>query len=443
MMLIKNFDDLLSHSSADLLNARRDALSILEEVLNEMDAYRITKFSVKKDEGMLSVRGKKIDLSCFKNIYVVGFGKASVGMALAIEEILPVKEGAVISTSHTHPDGRKPSIIKVFKGSHPLPSEDNIKATEELLRIVNKAGKNDFLIVLISGGGSSLLCKPRVSLTSMREITEKLIKAGCTIEELNTVRKHLSYVKGGQLAKMSRAEVLSLIISDVMGNPVEFIASGPTAKDSTTYMDAKNVLARYGLWGEIEEVDEVISMGIKGKIEETPEEVSNATNIIIADNVMACEKARNAARRIGWYSEVVSTSISGEARNAGRDIARYAKISPRMKAAFIFGGETTVNVKGEGMGGRNQELVMGAIREIEDERIVIVSCGTDGIDGNSDAAGAIGDGTSMKRAKKIGIDTDEYLKNNDSYHFFEKLRDLIITGETGTNVMDIQVVIKY
>jgi len=443
MMLIKNFDDLLSHSPPEVIDARRDALSILQEVLEEMDAYKITKFSVKKDGNMLSVRGKKIDLSRFKNVYVVGFGKAGVGMALAIEEILHVKEGAVISTSHTHQDGRKPSVIKVFKGSHPLPSEDNIKATEELLRIVNKAGRNDLLIVLISGGGSSLLCKPCISLKSMKEVTDRLIKAGCTIEELNTVRKHLSYVKGGQLARMSRAEVLSLIISDVMGNPVGFIASGPTAPDSTTYMDAKNVLMKYGLWEKMEEVNEAISRGIKGEIEETPEKIDNAMNMIIADNTMACERAREAARRRRYYSEVVSTSISGEAKNAGRDIASYAKISPRMKAAFIFGGETTVNVKGKGIGGRNQELVMGAIRKIEDERIVIVSCGTDGIDGNSDAAGAIGDGTSMKRAKRIGIDADEYLRNNDSYHFFKKLGDLIMTGDTGTNVMDIQVVVKY
>ena len=442
-MLIKNFDDLLSHSSAELLNARRDALSILEEALKEMDAYKITKFSMKKDGTRLLIKGKEIDISAFEEIYVVGFGKASIGMALAIEEILPVKEGAVISTSCSHPDGRKPSTIKVFKGSHPLPSEDNIKATEELLRIVNKAGKNDLLIVLISGGGSSLLCKPRISLESMREVTDRLIKAGCTIDELNTVRKHLSYVKGGQLAKMSRAEILSLIISDVMGNPVEFIASGPTAPDSTTYMDAKNVLMKYGLWGKIEEVDEIINKGVKGKIEETPEEINNSTNIIIADNVMACEKAKEIAHRKGYYSEVVSTSICGEAREIGRDIASYAKLSPRMKAAFIFGGETTVNVKGKGKGGRNQELVLGAIREIEGERIVIVSCGTDGIDGNSDAAGAIGDGTSMERTKKMGMDADEYLMNNDSYNFFKKLGDLIITGETGTNVMDIQVVVKY
>jgi len=442
MMLIKNFDELLSHSPEKTADARKGALSIIEKVLEEMDACRVTELSMKKEGDVLAIKGKKIDMSRFERIYVVGFGKASTGMAIAVEKILDVDEGAVISTSSTHSDGRKPSKIRVFRGSHPLPSEENIRATDELIKIVRNAGENDIVIVLISGGGSSLLCKPRVSLESMREVTDRLIKSGCSIEELNTVRKHLSYVKGGQLAKMSRAFMLSLIISDVMGNPLQFIASGPTSSDSTTYKDAMAVLKKYGIWGEMGEVDGVISRGMRGEIEETPRKV-NALNMIIADNAMACRKAADVARMMGYRSKVVSTSVCGEARYAGRDIARYAKISPREKAVFVFGGETTVKVKGKGKGGRNQELVLGAIREIEGEQIVILSCGTDGIDGNSDAAGAIGDGESMKRASMIGIDAESYLKNNDSYNFFKKLDDLIITGETGTNVMDVQVVVKY
>jgi len=172
MMLIKNFDELLSHSPEKTADARKGALSIIEKVLEEMDACRVTELSMKKEGNILSIKGKKIDMSRFERIYVVGFGKASTGMAIAVEKILDVDEGAVISTSSTHSDGRKPSKIRVFRGSHPLPSEENIRATDELIKIVRNAGENDIVIVLISGGGSSLLCKPRVSLESMREVTD-------------------------------------------------------------------------------------------------------------------------------------------------------------------------------------------------------------------------------------------------------------------------------
>jgi len=443
---VKNLDSLLSSFSGELRSARRDALGILAEAVEGSDAYSVTSSAVSVDDGILSVRDKKFRLRDFGSIYAVGFGKASIGMARAIEEILPVKKGVVIAPgggAEADDTSPEPKTIKVFRGSHPLPSESNIRATDELLKVVEGAGDNDIVIVLISGGGSSLLCKPRISLKDMTEVTDRLMRAGCTIEELNTVRKHLSHVKGGRLAMGSRAFMLSLIISDVMENPVEFIASGPTSPDTTTYGDAARVLEKYGMRDSIGEVKDVIERGIRGEIEETPRELDNVANIIIADNETACRAAEEAASGKGYYSKIVSTSVSGEARDAGRDIARYAKIFPRDKAVLIFGGETTVTVTGGGRGGRNQELVLGAIEEIEDERIIIVSCGTDGIDGNSDAAGAVGDGTSMKRAEKAGIDAGEYLKNNDSYNFFKKLGDLIITGRTGTNVMDIQIAVRY
>lgn len=437
-MLIKNSDEILSHALAGSLNARRDALKIFEETMKAIDAYTVTKSSLAKDDNILSVKGERINLSHFRDIYVIGFGKASTGMARAVEEILPIKKGIVISNKE-----ESLSTIKILSGSHPLPTEKNIEATEEMLKIVEGAGKHDLIIVLISGGGSSFLCKPKVSLKSLREVTDRLLKAGCTINELNTVRKHISYVKGGQLVRMSKATMLSLIISDVMGSPIEFIASGPTAPDSTTYMDAKNILEKYGMWDSIEEVKSVINSGIEGKIDDTPKKVDNARNIIIASNETACDGAREVASRKGYHSKVVSTSLSGEARYAGIDIAKYAKLFPRRRTALIFGGETTVTVSGKGVGGRNQELVLGAIKEIENECIVILSCGTDGIDGNSDAAGAIGDGLSLERGGKLGMNVDDYLRNNDSYHFFKNLGDLIMTGPTGTNVMDIQIVIKY
>ena len=445
-MPIKNIDALLSSFSGELHDARRDALEILAEAVEGSDAYRVTLSAVHVDDGILHAGDKKFELDDFGNIYVIGFGKAGTGMARAVGEILPVKRGAVIAPGGGAEAGRGDMVsgtIKVFYGSHPLPSEENLAATDRLLDIVKGARKNDLVIVLISGGGSALLCKPRISLEGMTEITDRLMRAGCTIEELNTVRKHLSYVKGGRLALESRAHMLSLIISDVMGNPVEFIASGPTSPDTTTYRDAARVLEKYGLRGAVREVDDAIDAGIEGRTDETPEHLDNVTNVIIADNGTACRAAAEAASGRGYHQKIVSTSVSGEARDAGRDIARYSKLFPRDRAVLIFGGETTVTVTGGGEGGRNQELVLGAIREIEDERIVIVSCGTDGIDGNSDAAGAVGDGTSIRRAEAAGMDAESYLENNDSYHFFKKLNDLIITGRTGTNVMDIQIIIKY
>lgn len=432
--MIKNFEELAENTIKKFINARRDALEIMDYVLEEMNGYNLIKKRVKIFKKAIFIDGRKFNLSC-KKIFLTGFGKASASMAKAMEEIIEFDEGYVISTEEINL--RK---AKLLKGTHPFPSEENIKATEKIIEIFERADENDLIFVLISGGGSSLLCRPSISLKSMIEMTKELMEKGCTIEELNTVRKHISDVKGGKLAKKTKAKIISLIISDIIGNPVEFISSGPTSPDTTTFHDAMNILKKYGIKNK--EVVQHIKKGIKGKIDETPEKIDNVENVIIADNEMACKKAKKKAEEKGYYSRVVSTKVRGEAVNAGRDLAIYAKIYPRNRSVLIFGGETTVKVKGKGNGGRNQELVLSSIKEISDENIVIISCGTDGIDGSSLAAGAIADGYSYEKASEKGLNIEEYLRENNSYEFFKKMGDAIITGYTGTNVMDLQIIVK-
>lgn len=433
--MIKNFDELIENTDEKFKDVRKDALEILNYVLEEMNGYNVVKNSIKAKDDVIFIKDKKINLLSYKRIFIIGFGKASGSMAKAMEEIVDFDKGAVITTEDIYL--RK---IKLYKGTHPFPSKKNIEATEKVLEILRQADEEDLVIALISGGGSSLLCKPRISLESMIEVTRKLMERGCDIEELNTVRKHLSYVKGGQLAKLTNAKIIGLIISDIIGNPVEFISSGATSEDKTTYEDAMKILKKYGIKNK--EAISIIKKGMKGEIEETPKKLDNVENIIIADIEAACKKASKMAREKEYHAKILTTKLRGEAREIGTILARYVKFYPRYRSVIICGGETTVKVIGKGKGGRNQELVLSSIKEIANEPIVMLSFGTDGIDGNSPAGGAIADGSSYRRARELALDIDVYLKENNSYEFFEKMGDAIITGYTGTNVMDIQIMIK-
>lgn len=433
--VIKNFDELTRNTLEKYVIGRKIALEILDEVLEKMNGYNIIKEKVRRKNDFVFIGGKKLDLFSYKRIFLIGFGKASAAMAKAMEEIVEFDDSVIISTEDVNL-----KRAKLYKGTHPLPSEANLKATEKVIDIVKNADRDDLIFCLISGGGSSLLCKPRVSLESMAKITNELLKKGCSIEELNTVRKHLSYVKGGQLAKLSKAKIISLIISDIIGNPVEFISSGPTAEDTTTFKDAYKILKKYKIKNK--EAIEIIKKGMKGEIEETPKELKNVENIVIADIKEACEEAKRIAMEKKFYAKILTTNLKGEAKDVGKNLAIFAKAFPRYKSILIAGGETTVKVKGNGQGGRNQELVLAAMEELRNEPIVMLSCGTDGIDGNSPAAGAIIDGYSYGKARQLGLNPNEYLERNDSYSFFEKMRDAIITGYTGTNVMDIQIIVK-
>lgn len=425
--------------------ARAHSLDILETVVSSVDPYKLVKRYIQKTNFF------RDSVENYNNIYLLGFGKASVAMAKAAFDLLKdkIREGIVITNDPTkkYLDSNN---VKTYLGTHPLPSEKNLQNTEKALEMLRKCDKNDFLLVLISGGGSSLLCKPRVNLEDLRKTTDLLLKSGTDIKEINTVRKHLSFVKGGQLAKQTRATIVSLILSDIVGDPIEFIASGPTAPDSTTYNDAKQVLEKYSIWNKApESVRNVINRGIKGFIPDTPKEddlvFERVYNVIIGNNELACKKAAERAKELGYEVRILNTRLTGEARDVGEDLAYYATIIPceDKRLALISGGETTVKVRGRGRGGRNQELVLAAVRKIERENIVFTSIATDGIDGNSDAAGAIADGNTMIRAREKDMKPEEYLENNDSYNFFKRLNDLLICGPTGTNVMDIQLVLIF
>ena len=445
VMLFKNYDQIVSNGQTqNFQKKRKDILDILTAAIASVDPYNAVKHVFVKDK--LVFESEEIDLTSFEHIYVVGFGKASVGMARGVCDFSKVTSGVVVTN-----DSRanlENECIKVVFGGHPIPDIGSIKGAEKILDIVKLCGENDLLIVLISGGGSALLCKPRISLKDLQKTTDLLLRCGADINEINTIRKHLSYVKGGQLVKYAKGVVVSLVISDIVGDPLEFIASGPTCPDSTTFSHSKKVLDKYDLWNMIPtEVRKVIEEGVLGKIDETPKKddpvFKYVFNYIVANNEIACNASEKKAKEIGYKTMLLTTSLNGEAKEIGRYLVDKAKIYKKEGGNYVFisGGETTVTIKGDGRGGRNQELVLGAVESIADSDIILASFASDGIDGKSDAAGAITDGFTLLRAGKNDINPNDFLKENNSYEFFKKLDDLFMTGSTGTNVMDIQLII--
>ncbi len=393
----------------------------------------------------------------FRELVLSGFGKAASLMSKAIEDNLgDLLAGGIIVTKYGHSvRGDRNSKITTYEAGHPLPDENGLKAAKEIVGVLEKADRNTLVICLISGGGSALLVAPYrdVTLADKQEVTGMLLKAGADIYELNTVRKHISAVKGGRLAEAAQpAAIISLILSDVIGDRLDMIASGPTAPDKTTYNDALNVLRKYKLEGRLPaSVAEIIGKGIRGLMPETPKDgdplFQRVRNIIIGSNKIATDAAGKAAELLGYRTTVISTELSGEASIAAGELARKAidlkkALAPGDKACLISGGETTVTVRGNGKGGRNTELALVFGMEIKGLRgITFLSAGTDGTDGPTDAAGAFVDGGTVANSARAGIDAGEYLKDNDSYTFFSRTGDLFITGPTGTNVMDIQIIL--
>jgi glycerate-2-kinase len=397
----------------------------------------------------------------FKKLIVTGFGKAAYQMARALDESLEkgiITEGVIV-TKYGHAEKQRSGLenIKVYEAAHPVPDENGARAAEEIVRLLRSADESTLVVCLVSGGGSALLVSPYdgITLGEKQKITDMLLKCGADITELNAVRKHLSAVKGGRLAEIAYpAEVISLMISDVIGDRLDVIASGPTAPDSSEFQDALDVINKYGIADEVpENVLDVINRGVRGEIEDTPDRHNQAfqkvQNIIIGSNVIALEAGQRAAESLGYETEILSANVEGDVGDIGKWLAETAikqRDALRMsgngkKTCFISGGETTVVVKGKGKGGRNTELALRFAMEIDKiEGITMVSAGTDGTDGPTDAAGAIVDGRTITKAKALGLDPQEYLNNNDSYIFFKKIDLLIITGPTGTNVMDVHVV---
>jgi len=459
MSIIKNREALIANgsSSKDKM-ARKIALDAIEEAFKAADPKRIMFSKIKLEGETLKVNDNLFHLSKYKRIFVLGGGKASGSMAEALEKILKdhIEDGIIVV-----PKGvagkHKLSRIKLHESSHPIPDESSVAGARKILELAKKAEEGDLVICLISGGGSSLMALPKenISLKDKQRVTDLLLKSGAVINEVNAVRKHISSFKGGQLAKaVYPATLIGLLLSDVLGDPLDVIASGPTVPDSSTFNDAVSILQRYNLWDRIpNSVRMILSEGVKGKMEETPKKedptFKKVKNIVIGNNRLACSAALKRLERSGLNTLFLTSFMEGEARHIGifigaigRELTVTSKpIAP--PAGIVAGGETTVTVTGNGIGGRNQEISLSAaLKIINAEGVAVASASTDGIDGPTDAAGAIVDGKTILRSRKLGLDPVEALRNNDSYSFFSELRDLIMTGPTGTNVNDITILVK-
>jgi hydroxypyruvate reductase/glycerate 2-kinase len=387
----------------------------------------------------------------YRTMRVAGFGKAACVMASAMEELFHdrIDRGIVIAPHGHCPEAHALQKIRLYEGGHPVPDENGLAGTAEIVQLLKGSNERALVVCLVSGGGSALLVSPHegISLTDKKQVTRLLLNAGADIYELNTVRKHLSRVKGGMLAKIAYpARVVSLIISDVVGDKLDIIASGPTSPDDSTFHDALQVIEKYSIAPVVPgSVIAVLTRGAQGMVPETPKRgnaiFDNVDNIIIAGNRIALEAARAEAERLGYPAEIITAALTGEAREAGTRLAQRA-LGMKRPACLISGGETTVTVTGSGIGGRNLELALAFAQEIRDvPGITLLSAGTDGTDGSADAAGALVDGETMARAGTKGLDPDAYLAENDSYNFFKQVGGLLITGPTGTNVMDVQIII--
>ncbi len=443
-----------------LSDARENLKSIYTAAISAVDPAAAMESHLKREGDVLGLYSdgrlfKTYDLKNFERFIVVGAGKAAAPMAKAVERILGdlITVGCVcVKYGYTE----ALSKIQVVEAAHPVPDAEGVRGTRRILELLEGAGSRDLVISLISGGGSALLVLPpdSISLDDKRATTELLLKSGAGIHEINTVRKHLSLVKGGNLAKASGdATVLNLIVSDVIGDDIGVIASGPFAPEDSTYSDALLVLERYGLTGAVPRaVASYLKSGARGELEENPGSQSpafrNKTNQIIASNIIALEAAKKAATERGYRSLILSSQIEGNTKDAAlwhsriaREILSSSNPVPA-PACIISGGETTVRVTGEGLGGRNMEFAMHMSVFIEGlTQVTAASIGTDGTDGPTDAAGAAVDGLTLFHAKEKGIDVREYIKRNDSYPFHKELNNLIITGPTNTNVMDLRILI--
>jgi len=445
----------MSPHEVNIKQMREQATLIFDAALRAVDPEEAVFRHVKRNGDTVEIGDKILHLNHYDRILVVGAGKADAPMAKAVEAILGkritdgvivVKEGHGLPLEH----------IQIHEAGHPVPDRRGIAGTEDVLSLITGARKSDLIICLISGGASALLVAPvgDVSLEAKQEVTRLLLACGATIHEINTVRKHLSRAKGGALARLAHpATLISLILSDVVGDNLDVIGSGPTVPDSSTFQQAAQVLKGYGIWDQVpHSVRRHIEGGTHGRVAETlkpgnPDFEKDAWELV-GTNLQALTAASEEAERQGYRPLILSAMVEGETRDVAKVHIAIAKevvlsghpISP--PACILSGGETTVTLQGKGKGGRNQEFVLASAVALEREkRIVILSGGTDGTDGPTDAAGAIADGTTLARASKKGLDPLDHLKRNDAYPFFQELGDLLITGPTRTNVMDVRIVL--
>ncbi len=397
---------------------------------------------------------EKIDLSQYKNIYLIGAGKASAAMAKQMEKIIGnrITKGIIVTK---YGFGTKLNNIELLESNHPLPEKNGLIASQKIVDLCKLATNSDLVINLLSGGASALLPLPVLGITldEKVEVTNNLLKSGATINEVNVVRRHLSQLKGGGLLKfIYPAKVVSLILSDVIGDKLNIIGSGITVPTRKSYSECWAIIEKYNLKKifpkpVIAYLEKELERETNGKFNNHQYE-NSAINIIIGNNYKALSKIKTSAIENGYKTKIINAALEGEAKAVGKQIADDAILFAKEKAeknkkyCFLYGGETTVNIKGKGKGGRNQELVLSASIALDGKKsITILSGGTDGNDGPTNAAGAICDGKTVELGKTAGLNVLEYLDNNDSYNYFKNIDSLLITGPTGTNVIDIQIVL--
>lgn len=445
---------LLHSHSLDQLPQKKAIINIINAALEAVDPYRCVCNHLHFDNHRLLIEDQVVNLNDFCGVSIIGFGKAVIPMALAVGDIfeeIPI-HGCIITKSRDIADvDRLPKTVELLIGDHPIPGEDSLASSTRLSEFIAGMDPRELVICLVSGGGSALLSQPKpgITLRDLQELTKTLLESGAEINEINTLRKHLDVLKGGGLARLIYPrQMITLILSDVIGNPLDVIASGPTVHDNSTYLECLTILEKRGITTRIP--GGILKLLQKGQQEEiqgignTDEAFDHVRNVIVGSNLQAGMRAVEVAKSKGFNSFLLTSSLKGEARDLGivlagiiQSIVEVEQPIPR-PACIIAGGESTVTVSGNGKGGRNLEMALGAVASLAGLRdVALITLATDGEDGPTDAAGAVVTGETATRACALGMQPDEYLRRNNSYLFFDRLNDLIRTGSTGTNVNDL------
>lgn len=450
---------------------RTQLSTMLNDAIARVDPYRMLRERLELHGSRLTVRGVSgdtvIDLDAYRRIVVLGAGKAGAKMARALEDILGDRlESGVVAVKPGHQEELR--TVRAIDAGHPMPDEGSVAAGKAVLELADAADRHTLCFVPISGGGSALLTAPleaeiegrpvTLTLEDLRRTTSALLESGATIHEINCIRKHLSAVKGGRLAeRIAPARTVSLILSDVVGDDLDTIASGLTVPDRSSYQDAAALIGRYDLAERLPEpVRAVIEAGVAGTVPDTPDAshpaFARVENVLVGTNHAALSAAADTARRAGYNTVLLSSQLTGEARELAktfvgiaRDLNRFELLAPR-PCCVIGGGETTVTIRGDGLGGRNQELALSFMHELDRsgrfaEDVAFLSASTDGNDGPTDATGAFASLGLLEEARRKGLSPARYLERNDAYRFFEQLDALHKIGTTGTNVCDLQILL--
>lgn len=445
-----------SFSHLELPDDQRNIItSVIQASLNAVDPYLCVEENLHLTDGGIITGGQNNILESRQKISLVSLGKASLPMTQAVFDVLGHRVNRALCICKHYPI-QKPVWRNtiILQGSHPIPDEKSLHAARAIHEFMRASAPEELLLFMISGGGSALLADPEegISVPELQQLTELLFQCGASIQEINCLRKHIDRLKGGKLVQLApNSRIVSLILSDVVGNPLEVIASGITVPDPSTYRDAWRIIQKYGISQRIApSILLYIYEGLQGLHKETPKEFPSTDgsvhNFIIGSNEIAAHAALNAAPKKGMNGRILTNALCGEARLAGEQLSQWMTEMQEFTtpSVWIAGGETTVKISGQGRGGRNLEAALGAVRGMAGcNGCVLITLATDGEDGPTDAAGALVTGETLQKASALGLDPDDFLVRNDSYSFFEQLDQLILTGPTNTNVNDLNFLFKF